>query len=176
LQIPFIAISRQGALVALGASVLCYDDVKSGRGGNLDDIDCCLLSQAHLPPQVTSAPPHVSEMLRLVPGDKPRLDLAWAHQCIIQRKRLPLSGEARYEVNTNSGCNMGGVPVYSIKTKQRRFEVGDLVEFNDKKSKSYGRILSITWKKSEKCGMEVQLLVSCRIIFISYIYLSIHHP
>lgn len=147
--------------MALGASVLCYDDVKSGRGGNLDEIDCCLLSSAHLPPQATSAPPHVSEILKLV-GDKPRLDLAWAHQSIIQRRRLPLSGEPRYEVNTD--YYTGGVPVYSIKTNQRRFEVGDLVEFNDKKSKSYGRILSITWKKSEKCGMKVQLLVSRLII------------
>lgn len=133
--------------------------------GQLYDIDCCLLSASSLPPQVTSSPAEVSELLRHIPDDKPRLDFAWAHQSIIQRRRLPLGGDARYEAITHGISSLKRPKVYSIKTGKdpRRYEVGDLVTFNDRRTKSYGRILSITWNKSDECGIEVQLLVSTHV-------------
>ena len=151
---------RKIALEALGANVIESQNSSLKGSGQLHTIDCCLLSSASLPPQVTSPPSNVSALLRLIPQDRPKLDLAWAHQSIIQRKRLPLSGDPRYEVTLG---NKVGDPrnVYSIKSKTRRYEVGDLIQFSDRsKTTSYGRILGITWVKEGKCKIEVQLLVS----------------
>ena len=133
--------------------------------GQLHDIDCCLLSSATLPPQVISAPAHVSEMIRHIPEDKPILDLAWAHQSIIQRKRLPLKGVPRYEVTLGSvAAGTAPLKIYSFKNTlkgmTRRFEVDDLVQFSHRShTASYGRILGITIKDG-KCRLEVQVLVS----------------
>ena len=71
-----------------------------------------------------------------------------------------MSGDPRYEASLG---NKVGDPlkVYSIKSKTRRYEVGDLIQFSDRsKTTSYGRILGITWVKEGKCKIEVQLLVS----------------
>lgn len=102
-------------------------------------------------------------MVRHIPEDKPLLDLAWAHQSIIQRKRLPLKGDPRYEVTLRTVAAVTPLKIYSFKitTKgmTRRYEVDDLVEFKDRSSARYGRILGITIKDG-KCMLEVQVLVS----------------
>jgi hypothetical protein len=153
------------ALTALGATVTLSSSPNLKGRGQLDDVDCCLLNSAMLPPQATSTPVHVSELLRHIPNDKPLLDLAWAHQSIIQRKRLPLRGDPRYEVTIGNNKIGGPFKIYSFKTSSKksfrlRYEVGDLIQFSYKSEATcYGRILSITWKRP-KCDLEVQLLVS----------------
>ncbi len=105
--------------------------------------------------------------MKYIDHQVPRLDLAWAHQCIIQRRRLPLRGEPRYSVSLEGSFHDSG-QIFSFKSKAgNRYGVGDLVQISrGQKSTSKGRILSITWKRHEmECQFEVQLLVR----FVSFI-------
>jgi len=144
----------------LGALAVTVSSSKLRGKGQITDVDCCLLSSAMLPPQATSTPINVSEMIRRIPDGVPLLDLAWAHQSIIQRKCLPLHGDPRYEVHLDENSLEFSRTIYSIKNKSRRYEVGDLVQFSkSSKTTSFGRILSIRWAK-QGSHLEVQLLVS----------------
>jgi hypothetical protein len=128
-------------------------------------IDCCLFASNTLPPHVITVPEYVSKLMQSISNNVPLLDLAWAHQSIIQRRRLPLIGDiiSRYVINLghtmSNTCN-----VSSIKSKAGgvRYEIGDLVQFyRMAKVTSFGRIVSIVWEK--KVGhfrLEIQLLVS----------------
>ena len=148
---------RKKILTILGATVKTQSDLK-GKGKVT--VDCCLLASTTLPPHVVSIPQKVSKLVQSIDDDTPLLDLAWAHQSIIQRKRLPFSGDPRYSVSLEyerkSTCQ-----VFSIKSKSNvRYEVGDLVEFNrGSKSKSQGRIVSITRERQGKSKLEIQLMV-----------------
>ena len=156
---------RRNALTACGASVVALSDIRKGK--SQVEVDVCLFNSVCLPPHVTSAPLEVSQLLRLISDDVPRLDLAWAHQCIVQRKRLPLSGDARYAISLSgiTGCTC---KVYSMKSKcgtkgteERRFEVGDLVQFSRGSSRftTMGRIHSIDWFNGNENRLEIQILV-----------------
>lgn len=131
------------------------------RGKATLSVDCCLFDSATLPPQETSVPVVVSRLMKFIDDHVPRLDLSWAHQCIIQRRRLPLRGETRYSVSLE-GSFHDFCQISSFKSKAgNRYGVGDLVQISrGQKSTSKGRILGITWSRNEKeCQFEVQLLV-----------------
>ena len=121
-------------------------------------LDCCLFNPTTLPPHVTAMPVYISKFIQLIGNDAPLLDLSWAHQSIIQRKRLPLRGDTRYSISLSpeSHCD-----IFSLKTKTGvRFEVGDLVEFVlGPKSSSRGRIRSIYFGgRAKNYQLEIQLL------------------
>jgi hypothetical protein len=152
-------------LSACGASVKTLSDIYRGKGRL--NVDCCLLASTSLPPHSVSLPDYVSKLLRCLVDDVPLLDLAWAHQSIIQRKRLPVVGNARYTVSLiqdmSSTCRIS-----SIKSKSGvRYEIGDLVQFTrGSKTISAGRIAGITYESQGKnCKLEIQLLVS-KFIFV----------
>ena len=89
--------------------------------------------------------------------------LAWAHQSIIQRKRLPLGGDPRYSVSLGQGMS-NTRNIFSIRSKSGdryvRYEVGDLIQFsNGKKKTKQGRVVGITLEKGKKCKLEIQILV-----------------
>ena len=161
-------------LMACGAKVKTLEDIQKGRGKI--DVECCLFSATSLPPHVISTPPYVSQLMQVIEDDSiPLLDLAWAHQSIIQRKRLPLLGDDRYSVSINhkmgSSCS-----VNSIKSKKTgvRYEIGDLVQFSRgaKTTSSRGRIMGISFERQGKgCKFDVQLLVSFMIcvVFIRFL-------
>ena len=149
-------------LTACGATVKTLTDIQKGKGKI--DVDCCLLMSTTLPPHVVSTPLDVSQLMQVIGEDVPLLDLAWAHQSIIQRKCLPLEGDDdddyRYSVSlehsTSSTCQ-----VKSIKSAKggARYEIGDLVQFSiGSKSTAYGRIIGITWARQGKCKLDIQLL------------------
>ena len=158
-------------LMACGAKVKTLEDIQKGRGKI--DVECCLFSATSLPPHVISTPPYVSQLMQVIEDDSiPLLDLAWAHQSIIQRKRLPLLGDDRYSVSIDhkmgSSCS-----VNSIKSKKTgvRYEIGDLVQFSRgaKTTSSRGRIMGISFERQGKgCKFDVQLLVSF-MIFVMFI-------
>lgn len=159
---------RTMVLLACGATVMTCSDMIKGKGRIA--IDCCLFASNTLPPHVISVPEYISKLMQSITDDVPLLDLAWAHQSIIQRRRLPLNGDiSRYLISLghkmSDTCN-----VSSIKSKAGvRYEIGDLVQFNrSAKVTSFGRIVSIVWEK--KVGhfrLELQLLVShsCCIVY-----------
>lgn len=92
----------------------------------------------------------------------PLVDLAWAHQSIIQRKRLPVVGDARYAVTLNQDMS-NTCHVSSIKSKSgARYGIGDLVQFTrGSKAISSGRIVDIMFEcQGRSCKLEIQLLVS----------------
>jgi len=145
-------------LETCGAKVETASSIARGKGTL--SVDCCLFDSATLPPQETSVPVAVSRLMKFIDEHVPRLDLSWAHQCIIQRRRLPLRGEPRYSVSLE-GSFHDSCQISSFKSKAgNRYGVGDLVQISrGQKSSSKGRILGITWKRNEKeCQFEVQLL------------------
>jgi hypothetical protein len=109
-----------------------------------------------------SVPPHVSKLRQRIDDDVPLLDLAWAHQSIIQRKRLPF-GDARYVISLDRTNMSNSCVVYSIKGKDGvRYEVGDLVQFcRGVKANSYGRITGIVWEKGTGFKLTLHILVRC---------------
>ena len=145
-------------LSACGASVKTLSDIYRGKGRL--NVDCCLLASTSLPPHSVSLPDYVSKLLRCLVDDVPLLDLAWAHQSIIQRKRLPVVGDARYVVSLvqdmRNTCH-----VSSIKSKSgARYEIGDLVQFTLGSKISSGRIVDIMFEsQGRSCKLEIQLLV-----------------
>ena len=178
---PKIVTYRKMILRACGASVKTLSDVQKGKGRV--KVDCCLFASTSLPPHVISLPACVSKMLQFIAGDTPLLEwvnicscfalfscqdhslsfvsLAWAHQSIIQRKCLPLDGDARFSIDLGSQKS-NSCKVFSIKRAQVRNEVGDLVQFSrGSKTLSYGRIVGIILERQGNgCTFEVQLLVS----------------
>ncbi len=151
---------RKFILVACGATVKTLADIQKGKGRI--NVDCCLFSSTNLPPHVVSLPSHVSKMNQFINEDVPRLDVSWVHQSIIQRKRLPLTGDERYSVSL-SHTMTNSCRVSSIKSKAgARYEVGDLVQFSrgHKMTSSRGRIVGITFERQNGgCKLEVQILV-----------------
>ena len=144
---------RKMILTACGAKVVTRSSIQSTIS-----LDCCLFNSADLPPRVTSIPVDVSNVLKFIDDSLPLLDLAWAHQSIIQRKCLPLSGDVRYSVSLVSGMSN---KIFSLKSKSNiRFEVGDLVQFTrGPKAISRGRILAIIWGgQGKSCQLEIQML------------------
>eukprot|EP00585_Thalassiosira_rotula_P018848 CAMPEP_0196206450 /NCGR_PEP_ID=MMETSP0912-20130531/7821_1 /TAXON_ID=49265 /ORGANISM="Thalassiosira rotula, Strain GSO102" /LENGTH=294 /DNA_ID=CAMNT_0041480999 /DNA_START=216 /DNA_END=1100 /DNA_ORIENTATION=+ len=145
-------------LRACGATVKTLSDVQKGKGKI--NVDCCLFASTSLPPHVISTPAYVSKLMQYINDDVPLLDLAWAHQSIIQRKCLPLVGENRYSVSLDHSLS-NKCQVFSIK-KDRRYEVGDLVQFSrGPKTTSRGRVVGIVSERQGKgCKLEIQLLES----------------
>jgi len=147
-------------LEACGATVRVLSDIRGGKGQV--DVDCCLFNAASdLPPHVISLPLHVTKLVEFIDQTTtPLLDLAWAHQSIIQRKCLPLDSE-RFTVSLKDNmCNL--CKVNSIKRKNGgRLETGDIIQFSRGKNVSYGRIVNILWERQAKgCKLEIQLLES----------------
>lgn len=154
-------------LSACGATVMTCSDMIKGKGRIA--INCCLFASNTLPPHVISVPEYVSKLMQSISGDVPLLDLAWAHQSIIQRRRLPLHEDISRYVITLGHTMSNTCNVSSIKSKAGvRYEIGDLVQFNrSAKVTSFGRIVSIVWeKKVGQFRLEIQLLVShsCTIV------------
>ena len=147
---------------------MTVDNIK----GNGHHIDCCLLMSTSLPPHEVSRPIYVDKLLKLVDRSVPVLDLAWAHQSIIQRKRLPMAENQRFSVSLDRCADHG--KVFSIRKKDgKRYEVGDLVQFSRGKDTSRGRILGINWERQGKgCKLEIQLLV--RTLVVRYVLSSNH--
>lgn len=132
------------------------------RGKGKVSVDCCLFASTALPPHVVSNPVYVSTALKFLANDVPLLDLAWAHQSIIQRERLPMNGDPRYAISLYQSVSSTH-KVYSIKSKSRgnvvRYEVGDLVQFSrGPRSTSRGRIIGIAWERQGKVKLDIKLL------------------
>ena len=147
-------------LEACGATVRVLSDIRGGKGQV--EVDCCLFNSASdLPPHVISLPLHVTKLVEFIDQTTtPLLDLAWAHQSIIQRRCLPLDSE-RFTVSLKDEmCNL--CKVNSIKRKNGgRYETGDIIQFSRGKTVSYGRIVNILWERQAKgCKLEIQLLES----------------
>lgn len=159
-------------LTACGATVKTLSDIQKGMGRI--DVDCCLFASTSLPPHVVSTPVYVSQLMQVIGDDVPLLDLAWAHQSIIQRRRLPLvdDDDDRYSV-TLDHTSSNTCLVSSIKSKGIRYEIGDLVQFSrGGKATARGRIASIFWERHGKgCKLEIQLLVSTRLVNVFGYYL-----
>ncbi|KAL3776456.1 hypothetical protein ACHAW5_006902 [Stephanodiscus triporus] len=138
-------------LNACGATVLF--DIPQGKGRAI--VDCCLLASTTLPPHVISVPDYVTKLRQRIDINVPLLDLAWAHQSIIQRKRLPFE-DARYMISLDPAMNN----VSSIKNKSNdRYEVGDLVEFRRGAAlTSFGRIKGIA-RLSQVNGFSLDIQV-----------------
>ena len=103
-------------LSACGATVITCSDMIKVKGRIT--IDCCLFASNTLPPHVITVPEYVSKLMQSISNNVPLLDLAWAHQSIIQRRRLPLIGDiiSRYVINL--GHTMSNTCyVSSIKSK-----------------------------------------------------------
>lgn len=140
-------------LNACGATVLF--DVPQGKGRAI--VDCCLLASTTLPPHVISVPDYVTKLRQRIDDNVPLLDLAWAHQSIIQRKRLPFE-DARYVISLDPAMNN----VSSIKNKSDvRYEVGDLVEFRRGATlTSFGRIKGIArLRQVNGFSLDIQVMV-----------------
>ena len=147
-------------LEACGAIVRELSDIRAGKGKV--QVDCCLFNAASdLPPHEISLPLHVTKLIEYIePATSPLLDLAWAHQSIIQRRCVPMDDE-RYTVNLKDNmCNL--CRVNSIKRKNGgRFETGDIIQFTRGKNTSYGRIINMMLERqTKKCKLEIQLLES----------------
>lgn len=156
-------------LEACGATVETLSSIPQSKG--CIAVDCCLFNSVTLPPRVTSVPLHVSRMMRFIDKTVPLLDLAWAHQCIIQRHLLPFKGDDRYYVSLEGDIS-SACQIFSIKSNGKRYEVGDLVQFSrGRQITSRGRVLSIIWRRQEKdCQLVVQLLV--RVLLFHYVHLT----
>jgi hypothetical protein len=150
--------NRKLILEACGATVRVFSDIRGGKGQV--DVDCCLFNSASdLYPHVVSLPLHVTKLVEFIDQvNTPLLDLAWAHQSIIQRRCLPMNSERFVVTLKDNMCN--SVTVNSIKRKNGgRFESGDIIRFSRGKSVSYGRILNIMLERQAKgCKLEIQLL------------------
>lgn len=106
-------------------------------------------------------PIYVSKMMQCLVENVPLVDLAWAHQSIIQRTRLPVVGDARYAVTLDQDMS-NTCHVSSIKSKSgARYEIGYLVQFTrGSKAMSLGRIVDIMFEcQGRSCKLEIQLLV-----------------
>jgi hypothetical protein len=149
-------------LSACGAAVI--SDIPKGKGNMI--VDCCLLDSTTLPPHVISVPAYVSKLRQRIDAAAPLLDLAWAHQSIIQRKRLPF-GDTRYVISLESTMSNSCI-VSSIRNKTGvRYEVGDLVQLSLGAMKtSFGRIIGIVWERQVNgFKLKIQILVRCSILF-----------
>lgn len=156
------AYFRKMILSACGATVL--SGIPKGKGRM--NVDCCLLDSTTLPPHVISVPAYVSTLRQRINEDAPLLDLAWAHQSIIQRKRLPFK-DARYAISLDRTMSNSCI-VSSIRNKTGvRYEVGDLVQFNlGAKRTSFGRIIGIVWERQlNGFKLKVQVLVRCSLFW-----------
>ncbi|KAL3822297.1 hypothetical protein ACHAXA_005930, partial [Cyclostephanos tholiformis] len=149
-------IAWKTILTACGAVVL--SDIPKG---DKVKIDCCLAASTELPPHVVSVPGYVSKLTQHIDNKVPLLDLAWAHQSIIQRKRLPF-GDVRYMISFDRTSMSNPCVLYSIKEAGVRYEVGDLVQFSrGVKATSFGRIIGIIWEnKGNSFKLEIQVLES----------------
>lgn len=144
-------------LRACGATVVTISDLQ--KSPNNFDIDCCLFNAITLPPHSISLPVHVSQAIKRVAEGVPFLDLAWAHQSIIQRKRLNYD-DPRYSVSNQISGKSDTVFAIRHKNDNARYEVGDLVQFSrGPKSTSHGRI-AVILRSGRSCKLEIQLLDS----------------
>ena len=90
------------------------------------------------------------------------LDLSWATQCIVRKKRIAIADKFRIQ-NGNKTCDRF-IDIFSIKVAQfgnlTRYEVGDSIKFGKKKSSlSYGRITAIQFDtRRRKKMIEVRIL------------------
>lgn len=108
-------------LEAVGGCVL------SGTQKRIDgakEIDAVLVDSMLLSPQNTATPQKIEAALRSVEADVPILDLSWAVQSLIARRKLAFNEDGRF---------MRGPNVFSIKVKGRsgtevRYEKGDTVK------------------------------------------------
>lgn len=123
-------------------------------------IDLVIADSLSLPPHVTAIASKVSKILNKISStnpDAPIVDLSWATQCIVNKKRIDIGH--RYILHKNAHVTSDSdreVNIYAIKVKQSdslltRYEVGDTVSFGRKKAKkSYGRIKSMCIDKLTK--------------------------
>ena len=140
-----------------------HSDIRGGKGQV--DVDCWLFNQAaDLPPHEISLPMHVTKLVEFIDQvNTPLLDLAWAHQSIIQGKCLPFDSE-RFTVSLEDNIMDNFCEVNSIKHKNGgRWETGDFIQFSLGENVSYGRIMNIFWERQDKgkgCKLEIKILDS----------------
>jgi len=128
-------------LEAAGATVV------SARG-DLSRCKAVLVDALLLPPHVLSAPHAVMKVLGHIRREYPEVqtvDLSWAAQCIVRKKRLPFDSEPRFLVDRKG-------PVYALKIQRTahgtdigvRYEAGDIVRVGvEGKGDRCARILSL---------------------------------
>lgn len=149
-------------LSASGATVV--DTSAVGKGDCV--VDAVLVDTVSLPPHVTAVPSRVARALGSIgsrDGETPFLDLSWAIQCVIQRKKLEFDGVARYQVSRDILKNSTApLKVFAIKVKVGpnlvRYEVGDAVKFGKNRSTSIGTIVAIKGHQRGKRTLEVRIL------------------
>ncbi len=110
-------------------------------------IDIVLTDSLCLPPQVTAITPKIAKVLNKITltNNVPILDLSWATQCIVRKKRI---GTEKFQIQMDNRNQNRFVNISSIKVAQfgslTRYEVGDSIKFGKKRSSvSYGRITGI---------------------------------
>jgi len=127
---------------ALGGSIV---NISSSKEEKDIRFDLALVDALSLPPHVTAKPPRVAKLLNFVARKNagvpncehiPVLDLCWATQCVVQRKKVDFYSNERYRLqSSNAGKEIdnGVLKLFSIKVKriknQTRYEVGDSIFF-----------------------------------------------
>lgn len=118
-----------------------------------DEAEAVLVDALSLPPHVTAVPSRVGQMLRV--ATVPILELSWAVQSIVQRKKLDFESDPRYRVTTSPSSQ-----VYSMKVNNVRYEVGDTIRAAKKKGEDcFVRIVGMKREK-DKYMVQVSLLIA----------------
>ncbi len=123
-----------------------------------------------LSPQVTATPQKIEAVLRSVGVETPVVDLSWAVQSLLARKKLDFNEDSRF---------IKGSGIYSIKVKgaggtEVRYEKGDTVKIrrNSKGDISHARITNIDLGERM---LSVEILVRCIIQAVFFTFISFHH-
>ena len=160
---------RSFIIRAAGATVVKSSSLQGNARHTLDAI---LVDRLTLPPHATAIPKNMIRTLNNITHinshgeggrDTPVIDLSWAVQCVIQRKRLQFDNDERFQIQLTG--NRKGEKLFTIKVKSGssmvRYEVGDLVEFGKGKELSrIGRITGMrqTADRTRKFLLDMQLL------------------
>jgi len=151
-------------ITAAGGKVWCPNNVKNKN----IEIDMVFVDALCLPPHETAVPVKVAKIFRYLSilnakgVDVPIVDFSWAVQCIIQRKKVDIDRD-KYKLSIGTSgkpFERNKLKLFSLKKKEIRYEVGDLVFFKKKNmSTTAGRILSIIHDNSTKVRtLEIQLM------------------
>jgi hypothetical protein len=143
------------------------------------EVDAILTDNNLLPPHAIAEPERVSKVIRALHVKNsirgigcciPLIDLSWAVQCIIQRRRVLFEDEPRFIIKTDSARTTGMEwDLHTVKVKSGdmdvRYEVGDAIEFS-RPERSFGRIVAIqsTQQRGKRIQLRIQLLVSTFLI------------
>uniref|UniRef100_A0A7S2PEG0 BRCT domain-containing protein n=1 Tax=Leptocylindrus danicus TaxID=163516 RepID=A0A7S2PEG0_9STRA len=111
----------------------------------LQKVDAILTDSILLPPLERTVPVQLKHALAACGGQLPVVDLLWAIQCIVNRKKL------NWEDNKIDLHDVTKRQIYSVKRSDNtRFDIGDIVQLieNGRRANSFGRILSFETRRS----------------------------